>query len=316
MSRLIDIVCLNPAMDRTVVIDRLVPGEVHRTRECISVAGGKGVNVARFLKQVNPDANIRLTGFAGGVIGSYLRKECSAIGIQDAFTEIAGESRICSIIVDDTHSTVINEDGPHVAAAEIDQFRATLSDQADLAVVSGSAPAGVQTDLYAEIVQFYKNKSIPVYLDASGTALETGIAAGPTLIKPNEYEFCELVGVDKLPDMTEIPDRCGAIFAHGVEHVIVSLGEKGSCLVSRGQEAMFYPTADIQAVNPIACGDAMVAGVIDGVLHNEFMEEALLRGVALVGLNAANLAPIIEAPERYENVRNAIRPKPLVRKTV
>ena len=40
----------NPVFDRTIVVERLVPGTVMRTLEVEVTAGGKGVNVARALR--------------------------------------------------------------------------------------------------------------------------------------------------------------------------------------------------------------------------------------------------------------------------
>ena len=40
-------VSLNPAVDRTSVLEELIPGTVMRTRSTVTRAGGKGINVAR-----------------------------------------------------------------------------------------------------------------------------------------------------------------------------------------------------------------------------------------------------------------------------
>ena len=46
------ILCLtpNPAIDRSLYVDELKIGEVHRAKKTLAVAGGKGINVARAIR--------------------------------------------------------------------------------------------------------------------------------------------------------------------------------------------------------------------------------------------------------------------------
>jgi fructose-1-phosphate kinase PfkB-like protein len=40
-------VALSPALDRTLVVDSLNPGSIHRPLQIVEVVGGKGFNVTR-----------------------------------------------------------------------------------------------------------------------------------------------------------------------------------------------------------------------------------------------------------------------------
>ena len=86
---------------------------------------------------------------------------------------------------------MFNEPGPFVAADEYAQFaagyQAALGD-CDAVVLSGSLPRGVGAGAYAGPIAAARAAAVPVILDTSGPALAAGVAAGPTLVKPNLAE--------------------------------------------------------------------------------------------------------------------------------
>ncbi|MHB1685540.1 MAG: 1-phosphofructokinase family hexose kinase [Bacilli bacterium] len=289
---MIQIVCLNPAMDRTVLIGALQPGHVHRSERGLSMPGGKGINVARFLKEIDPAIDVRLVGFAGGYIGDYIRCECKQAGLFEEFTQIEQGSRVCTTLVESDRATVINEPGPTLSEDDIQRFWESLNPNADLVVISGSIPDGAPDSLYAEIIRYYNRLSVPVYLDSSGPALKKGIAAGPLLIKPNEEEFRFLVGIDDAPVSTaDIVELSQSLLQTGISYVLVSLGSRGLILVSKHAQAALIPALSVAVRNPIGCGDALVAGISYGMVQTGDIRIAVQYGVAAAALNAMNLIP-------------------------
>lgn len=63
-------VTLNPAVDKTCETGELIRGQVNRMRSVFSVAGGKGINVAKVLRQF--DYPVEAMGFTGGYTGSLI----------------------------------------------------------------------------------------------------------------------------------------------------------------------------------------------------------------------------------------------------
>ena len=55
---MITTICLNPALDRTVTVDSLVPGQVNRIRNARTDVGGKGVNVAVVCRRLGLEAKV------------------------------------------------------------------------------------------------------------------------------------------------------------------------------------------------------------------------------------------------------------------
>ena len=57
-------VTLNAALDRTLTVPNFQRGQRHRASQVLTLAGGKGINIARALKRL--DVPVVATGLAGG----------------------------------------------------------------------------------------------------------------------------------------------------------------------------------------------------------------------------------------------------------
>src|ERR687891_1417882 len=84
-------VTLNAAIDRTVAVPNFRLGQRHRAVEAHTLAGGKGVNVARALRLLGRP--VIATGLVGGATGSRIVQQLTEEEILSDFTRIEGESR-------------------------------------------------------------------------------------------------------------------------------------------------------------------------------------------------------------------------------
>ena len=66
-------VTLNPALDKTLVLNRVSMGEVNRVDSTRNDMGGKGINVSKVLKELGMIS--AATGFLGGILEEIFRKE-------------------------------------------------------------------------------------------------------------------------------------------------------------------------------------------------------------------------------------------------
>ena len=146
-------VTLNAALDRSLTVPILQVGHRHRASEVVTLAGGKGVNVARALKRL--DVPVVATGLAGGRTGTRIVEELTAEAILNDFVRIREESRTSTLVLDPTSGThtEIYEWGPRVTPSELgmlmDKLR-YLSRGADAVVLAGSLPRGVDEGFYAD----------------------------------------------------------------------------------------------------------------------------------------------------------------------
>src|SRR5205085_2949213 len=113
-------VTLNAAIDRTLTVPNFQPGQRHRASAGLTLAGGKGINVARALKRL--DVPVVATGLAGGRTGTRIVEELTNEAILNDFVRIAGESRTSTVVVDPMANsfTEINEWGPEVTTEELE----------------------------------------------------------------------------------------------------------------------------------------------------------------------------------------------------
>ena len=118
-------VTLNAAIDRTVAVPSFRQGHRHRAVEASTVAGGKGVNVARALKLL--DRPVIATGLAGGPTGARLMERLAEESILTDFTWIAGESRTNLAVVDPlpgSYAFTANRLGPQSSSVPLNVCKA------------------------------------------------------------------------------------------------------------------------------------------------------------------------------------------------
>ncbi len=247
-------VTLNPALDVTYEVDRLVPHASHRVRRHRERAGGKGVNVARVLHQLGHP--VTATGLLGGATGDAVRRDLDAAGVAHRFSELrSGETRRTVTVVD-TDATVLNETGPEVAAEDWRRFLDEYDDLTgvagpfDMVVCSGSLPPGVPTDAYGELL---RRTSASCLVDATGPALVAAAAAG-ALLKPNAVELADATDTDDPVAGAE------ALLERGAAAVVVSLGTDGLLAVTP-EGRWRGPVPERLAGNPTGAGDAAAAAL-------------------------------------------------------
>ena len=113
-------VTLNAAIDRTVAVPNFRLGRRHRAVESRTVAGGKGINVARALSLLGRP--VIAAGFVGGPTGTRVLEQLHEESVLTDFTRIAAETRINLAVIDPTsgEQTEINERGPAVSPEEVE----------------------------------------------------------------------------------------------------------------------------------------------------------------------------------------------------
>jgi 1-phosphofructokinase family hexose kinase len=277
-------VTLNAAIDRTVAVPNFRLGHRHRAVESRTVAGGKGINVARALRLLGRP--VIATGFAGGPTGNRMLEQLRREAILTDFTWIAGETRVNMAVVDPTsgEQTEINERGPAVSPEEVDRFVERLrylADGAKICVLAGTLPPGAGAELYARLVGDLRECGVISVLDSEGEPMLAGTRAGASVVTPNEREAEELVG-------QEFSD--GEDYVHGLSELVrLGAGEAAitrpdGCVGVIGQGAerrvIEVRTKSLEAVSTVGSGDAFLAGYVAGLYDGREPAESLAYGVA------------------------------------
>lgn len=300
-------VTLNAAVDKTYKVENFALDRVHRPSEEITVAGGKGINVARVLKELGQKPVA--TGFVGGANGRIITLGLDDEGILHEFVQVHGESRLCIAVVDPTNGTQteVNENGPGVNENELGELRRRLSKllrKADYLVLSGSAPPGVPDDFYAEAIGMAHSAGIRTVLDASGNHLQHGIKAMPFMVKPNEVELSAIVGRELLT-LEEIINAAKDLAGTGIPVVVVSLGRSGG-IITDGERVWHARPPEIKFISAVGSGDAMVAAIIDGIIHNLDLPDCLRIGTAAGAGNAASYGAGFVKKEQIDRLLDGV----------
>jgi 1-phosphofructokinase/tagatose 6-phosphate kinase len=304
-------VTLNAAIDRTLTVPNFRLGHRHRAVEQTTMAGGKGVNVARALKSLGQP--VIATGVAGGATGTRIIEELTGEAILNDFVRIRDESRTSTAVVDPTtgQQTEINERGPLVTDSELELFvdkLLYLAKGAGVCVFSGSLPRGVEHGLYGELVQEMRKLGVTTVLDAYGESLRLGTRALPTVVSPNELEAEELVGHEFADD----EDRMTAVremVELGAHEAIMTL--PSGCVALLGDErerAVYRVEVDPQEpVSAVGSGDAFLAGYVAARYTGNPPDECLRFAVACGAESTQHLGAGVLNPREVERLMPEVR---------
>jgi 1-phosphofructokinase/tagatose 6-phosphate kinase len=276
-------VTLNAAIDKTLAVPNFRLGRRHRAVEQTSMAGGKGVNVARALKALGQP--VIATGVAGGPNGTRIIEQLTEEAILSDFVRIREESRMSTAVVDPTsgEQTEINERGPSVTEAELELFvdkLLYLAKGAGVCVFSGSLPRGVDSDVYARLIQELHKLGVTTVLDSEGDSMLLGTRAEPTVVTPNELEAEELVG-HEFSDDGDRHTGLHEIVGLGAREAIMTLGAGCIGLIGEPDPQLYRVTLDpLEPVSAVGSGDAFLAGYVAARYGGRSPEDCLRFAVA------------------------------------
>lgn len=277
-------VTLNAAIDRTLTVPNFQLGHRHRASQGLTLAGGKGINVARALKRL--DVPVVATGLAGGRTGTRIVEELTSEAILNDFVRIADESRTSSAVVDPTAGTYteINEWGPHVEPEELVMLLEKISylaRGADMVVFAGTLPRGVEDSFYAEAIRDLNRRNVPAVLDSEGPPLRLGVEAEAFLVTPNQREAEGLVGQEfgDEEDYTMALDRIADM---GARNVLITSDTRsfGLFRADRKRTSFRADAPNVEPVSAVGSGDVLLAAFLAARLAEKPLEEALRAAVA------------------------------------
>ncbi len=255
-------VTMNPAIDKTVDIDRLECGGLNRIKHVELDAGGKGINVSKTIHELGGTSIA--TGFIAGNTGKMIQSVMEEWQIQNDFIEVSGETRTNTKVFESTGElTELNEPGPTVSEADIQALLEKLDGYAKegtLFVLAGSVPNGVGKDIYGKIIERVHRKGAKVLLDADGELFAKALEAGPDMIKPNRVELEQYATMDYIASEQELVLIAEKLMEKGIDMVAVSMGKRGAIFLKKDCQVR-CPGLKVKAHSTVGAGDAMVAGL-------------------------------------------------------
>jgi 1-phosphofructokinase family hexose kinase len=286
-------VTLNAAIDKSLAVPNFRLGRRHRTVDQRTMAGGKGVNIARTLKELGQP--VIATGFAGGATGTHIVEQLTEESILNDFVRIREESRTNTSVLDPTtgEQTEINERGPAVSEREVELFRDKLlylARGAAIVVFAGSLPRNVEPDIYASLIRDLERLDVITVVDTDGEPLRQAVRAEPHVVSPNVLEAEELVGHEFASEEERLL-AVGEIAALGPREAIMTLPDGCVAQVLVDGHSVLK-RARVEPLEPIAkrgSGDAFLAGYLAARYEGRAPDQCLRFGVACGAESTARL---------------------------
>lgn len=282
------ILCLtpNPAIDRTLYVNTLNQGEVHRAEKVLMAAGGKGINVARAIRTLGGDP--LCMGPIGGHAGNLLADLAKQEGLSAQWTRVRNETRTCVILVhEEQDATLINESGSDMKANECEALIEDVLRQvsrADLICTCGSLPPGFSQEQFRSMLTRLAAMDKQVWVDTSGDALKTALAAKGICIKVNSAELGEAMDME-ISNTEQAVIAMQRLRENGVPQIAVTLGREGAILsLEAGTWAAKPP--QIEILSSVGSGDAFLGGLLFGLERGASPQLALRKAVGAGTANA------------------------------
>ena len=243
--------------------------------------GGKGANqavqAARLLSPVKLIGKVGADSFAKSLVGTCAK---SGINVDEVIYD-EGNSGISTVILEGTKETgfqnrIIMTPGANNRLTVDDvRYLEGEIDKYDSLVLQYEIPQDVNE--YLAKIAFEKGVRVIVnpapYRPASDEFLKH-----ITYLVPNETEFTALSGVDVSGEIDEekIKRAAKVLFDKGVQNLIVTLGSKGSCLVSRDRYVFYKSVQNVKSVDPTAAGDSFIGAFASFLNRGIAVDKAML----------------------------------------
>lgn len=261
-KQMIITVTMNPAVDKTVEIEKLCPNDLNRISKAGSDAGGKGINVSKTLAAMGGES--LAMGFLGGSAGKNIEQILTSLNVSHDFIWVEGETRtntkVCATV---GGVTELNEPGPYIQKEDIELLIGKIlahTDRHTLVVLAGSIPAGVDTDIYSVITKKVHEKGGTVLVDADGDLLKNALTASPDIIKPNRQELEEYIQGQGSLTEDKLRHLCSEFQRSGISTIAVSMGSEGAFFVKDNYIARSF-ALPVEVHSTVGAGDAMVAAL-------------------------------------------------------
>lgn len=284
-------ITFNPCLDRTITLPHAL-GRTKKNHGGVAevIVGGKGNNVARFLRRLGM-ADVVPFNFVAGATGERTIEILRAEGLAPVFfAGRKGETRtITTMREPDGTYTPVFEPGPEISRSELAELKrrlfALLTD-ADHVVIGGSAANGPLGMLFPAIVRTCRRRGTPVYLDAHGVGFVAAVRERPDFIKPNDDEVRANFGQALLRERDYFAFLERAAFEFRIPVAVVTCGPRPFYLAFPNGFVKIFPPK-VREVYPVGSGDAFVAGYLAARVAGADPLAAAIYGAAAGASNAA-----------------------------
>ncbi|GHT15390.1 ribokinase [Planctomycetales bacterium] len=277
------------------------PGETITGGTFMQGAGGKGANqavaAARLGAEVTFVARVGADVFGKQLIDTYQQE-----GIKtDHIIQDATESTAIALILVDEHGenliSVASGANMHLSGDDVLQAEAILA-ESDIIVSQLETPL----ETLLSVGELARKHGVPLILDpapAPDKPLPQELLAHLSYIKPNETEASRLTGIDVV-DAASAEKAARILLEQGAKNVIVTLGTKGSLLLTRNGSAELVPAISVQAMDTTGAGDAYSGAFAVAIAQGRTFIEAARFATLAASISVTRLGTQPSLPYLHE----------------
>ena len=276
-------ITLNPALDKSTHVSRVLPEKKLRCEEPVYEPGGGGVNVSRAVRKLGGQSFAWL--LAGGPAGDKLCELLEEEGVEFWAGKTNSWTRENLMVMEDSTGNQFRfgMPGPEIEEEEWRQILTKLEELEELpeyVVASGSLPPGVPDDFYQQMAEIAYRRGFRLIVDTSEKALLKAAGEGLYLIKPNLGELAKLAGKESISALEQEEIAMRVLDEGKCKVLVVSLGPRGAMLASKETGIHYVVPPTVKQLSAVGAGDSMVAGIVLSLLQGCSMEEVVRYGVA------------------------------------
>lgn len=276
-----------------------VPGETVKGSLFRQSAGGKGFNQGIAACKAGGDVTM-VTKLGRDSLADVPLREMDAAGMaKDAlfYNDEVGTG-VSLIMVDEQTSQnkiiIVPGSCATITAADIAAIEERLKASAYLLL-----QLEINQDANEAVAALAKRCGVKVILNtAPCQPLSDEFLHGTWLVTPNEVEAEALTGI-AVSDLQSADRAAAALFARGVENVLITLGSRGVYL-STGGHSEIIPAYHVKAIDTTGAGDAFNGGLLTALSEGKSLHEAAVFANALAALSVQRLGAAPSMPTRAE----------------
>lgn len=260
--------------------------------------GGKGANQA--VQAARLGSEVHLIGRVGNdYFGQCLIDSLKSAGVNTDFVLRDEETTtaVGCIVIDkdgDNSIVMVPQANMRVKREDVDKAKEYILG-ADVLLMQLEIPLSV-VQYTAELA---REKNIFTILNpAPAKRLSEDILKLPNLLTPNEVE-AEILTGEVITDLSSAEKAGRRLLAQGGKNVIITLGEKGSLLVSK-EETVHFPGYKISTVDTTAAGDAFNGALAVAIAEGFEIKAAIKFANAAGALSATKMGAQPSLPMREE----------------
>jgi len=269
---MIHLVTLNPALDLSLELRDLPHGKIGELREAGLSAGGKGVNIARFLKAWGLPI-LPWLGTGGGSHPTHLlyRSLLEKEGLPARFLSDKAPVRINAVSSDGRSSRKYNHPGTKLPPSVFLKLLPSVA-RKDTVVLTGRLPGGMKDRTYADWIGVFRKRGVRTVIDTSGKPLAEALKAGPSFFKVNLIEFSEACG-KRFKGLDQVKKVIPIFLRHDLSHGAVTNGAEGALVWREGRAVKVSSSTKPRKGLVVGAGDAFLAGYLKGWEGGHGLEE-------------------------------------------